>query len=385
MTADHLLIEAARSLAPQIAPRGPEIEALRRLPPDIAAAMGAAGFYRMYIAERIGGLEVSPMVAARVSEELGAADASAAWVAFIGSTTGLALARVSDEGTAEMFARPETLLTGVFASLGVATKVEGGFRVTGQWPWGSGSDNAAWIGGGCSIVEDGQALTNSAGAPRNHMIFFPAEEVTSLDTWHVSGLSGSGSTSFAVRDVFVPERRVSGYQVKAPPERPLFRYPPFAILAQGVSAVALGVARGALDEFARLASQKGRGGASAPMAGRPHVQIEVAKAEARLRSARAWHYEAIEAAWDAAQSGDPLDIGLTRDLRTAVYHATHEATAAVDVVYTLAGGASVFRTSPLQRQFRDIHVATQHFMVSTNILETAGRLYLGLETNTAGF
>ena len=121
------------------------------------------------------------------------------------------------------------------------------------------------------------------------------------------------------------------------------------------------------------------------MAGRPHVQIEVAKAEARLRSARAWHYEAIVAAWDAAQRGGPLDIALTRDLRTAVYHATHEATSAVDVVYTLAGGASVFRTSPLQRQFRDIHVATQHFMVSPNILETAGRLFLGLETNTAGF
>lgn len=381
----NALIDTARSLGRQFALRGEEIEAARRLPADISTAMGDAGFYRMYVTERLGGLEVPPAVAVQVSEALAEGDASCAWVTFIAATTGLALGRMSDAAVGEMLQHPGSLVCGVFAANGVATKVAGGFQVSGVWPWGSGSGNADWVGGGCTIIEDGRPLTTSAGMPRNHMLFFPTAEVVSLDTWHVAGLSGTGSSAFEVKDLFVPEHRAAGYQVKAPPARPLFRYPAFGILAQGIAAVALGLARGSLTAFIDLAVQKGRGGASAPMAERPQVQAEVARAEARLRSARAFLIEAIEAAWAAAQLEGPPDPALTRDLRLAVHHATHESAGVVRDMYTMAGGAAVYRTSPLQRQFRDIHVATQHFMVAPNVLETSGRLLMGLEANTAGF
>jgi alkylation response protein AidB-like acyl-CoA dehydrogenase len=190
MSVEQNLIETARSIASSVAPRGSEIEAARRLPPDVATLMGKAGFYRMFIVERLGGLEVPPAVAAQVYEALAEGDAECAWVAFIGATTGLAVSRLIDEAVAEILARSDALITAVFAATGVATKVEAGFRVNGQWQWGSGSTNADWIGGGCVLLEDGRPLTNSAGLPRNHILFFRAADVISLDTWHVSGLSG---------------------------------------------------------------------------------------------------------------------------------------------------------------------------------------------------
>jgi alkylation response protein AidB-like acyl-CoA dehydrogenase len=253
MNAEQNLIERAQSIASSVAPRGSEIEAARRLPPDVSRLMGEAGFYRMFICERLGGLEVSPASAARVYEALAEGDAACGWVAFIGATTGLAVSRLTDEAVRELLVRPDALISGVFAASGVATKVDGGFRVTGQWQWGSGSPNADWIGGGCVLMEDGKPLTNSAGVPRNHMLFFRAADVISLDTWHVSGLSGTGSTAFEVRDLFVPERHASGYLVKTPPNRPLFRFPGFSPLAQGVGAVGLGVARASIAEFVRIA------------------------------------------------------------------------------------------------------------------------------------
>ena len=204
------------------------------------------------------------------------------------------------------------------------------------------------------------------------MLFFHAADVISLDTWHVSGLSGTGSIAFEVRDLFVPERHASGYLVKAPPDRPLFRFPGFSPLAQGIGAVGIGIARASIAEFVRIAAEKRRAGSSTPLAERPYVQMEVAKAEARLRSARAFFYESINAGWAAAQSGEPVALSHNRDVRLATTHTMQESAAVVDAMYTLAGGTSVYESSPLQRQFRDVHVATQHIMVSPGILETAG-------------
>lgn len=383
MHGDHPLVQQARALAGELAQRSAEIEASRQLPSDIARQLGTAGFYRMFIAERLGGLEVPPAVAAQVYEALAQGDAACGWVAFIGATTGLALARMTDDASRELFAAPETLITGVFAASGNAVKVEGGFRVNGRWQWGSGSPNADWIGGGCMLTEAGTLLTSSSGVPRNHMLFFKPADVHSLDTWHTSGLRGTGSTDFEVRDLFVPERHASGYLVKDVPDRPLFRFPQFALLAHGVAAVAMGIARASIEELIRIAAGKKRYGTSVTLANRAHAQVEVALAEARLRSARAFFYETIDAAWSLALEGKPASLIMRRDLRLSTTHAMQTSTQVVDAMYTLAGGGAVYETSPLQRHLRDVHVATQHIMVSSNTLETIGQLLLGIETNTA--
>ena len=385
MAAETDLIARARRFAADLSQRSAEIEAAGRIPPDISRALGEAGFYRMFLSEACGGPEVSPRTAAEVVEALAQGDAACGWVVFIAVTTTLAFGRLTDEAAREIMARPDSLATGVFAANGRAERAPGGFRVTGRWDWGSGSPNADWIGGGCVLVEDGQPLLNSAGLPRNHMLFFRADQVTSLDTWQVSGLCGTGSTAFEVKDAFVEERHAAGVLRRELPDRPLYRFPPFSPLAQGIGAVALGIARAALDEATRVVGEKRRGGSSAALAERAHTQIEIARAEARLRAARAFFYGAMDAAWATALAGDPPPLSHSRDMRLSVNHAVAESVAVVDAMYTLAGGTSVYAASPLQRHFRDVHVATQHFMVSPNILETAGRLFLGLPTNTAGF
>jgi alkylation response protein AidB-like acyl-CoA dehydrogenase len=382
MTEQHPLVQQAQSMAAEFGARSAEIETGRRLPTDIARQMGAAGFYRLFIAERSGGLEVPPSVAARVFEALAEGEAACGWIAFIGATTGLALARMSDAAVREVLATPETLIAGVFAASGKAVKVDGGFRVTGRWQWGSGSTNADWIGGGCTLIEAGKLLTNSAGVPRNHMLLFRAAEVQSLDTWHTSGLRGTGSTDFAVHDLFVPEARASGYLVKELPDRPLFRFPQFALLAHGVAAVAMGIARASIRELISIAAEKKRYGTSMTLANRQQAQTEVALAEARLRSARAFFYETIDTAWSLALEGASAPIEVRRDMRLATTHAMQASIQVVNSMYTLAGGSAVYDSSPLQRQLRDVHVASQHIMVSSNTLETIGQLLLGVEANT---
>jgi alkylation response protein AidB-like acyl-CoA dehydrogenase len=282
-----------------------------------------------------------------------------------------------------VFASPETMIAGVFAPHGKAERTAGGFVAEGQWQWGSGCENAQWILGGCTLYEGGEPMQTETGAARRHMLLFPARDVELLDTWHVSGLRGTGSTDFRVQGVFVPDERVLGYLEREAPTRPLYRFPNFTLLALGIGAVALGIARASIEELTAVATGKKRFGSSSTIASRAHSHLEVAGAEARLRSARAFYYEALEAAWRAASAGTAIPLELRRDLRLATTNAVNESVKVVDAMYTLAGGVSVYDSSRLQRQFRDIHVATQHIMVAPSTLETVGRLLLGVDADTS--
>ena len=377
------LLANADSLAPEIEARAGEIESARRIPKDLSQKMARAGFYRMFAPEALGGLEVSPADAARVFERLARADASCGWVAFIGATSASMLALLPDDAARTIFATPETMIAGVVRASGRADVVAGGFNVNGRWQWGSGSENADWVFAGCELYEDGRALTTRSGAPRSHLLALPARDIEFLDTWRVAGLRGTGSTDFAVRDLFVPEAHAAGYLVRDNPPRPLYQFPLFPLLALGIGAVALGVARAALDELIALASGKVRSGSSNAIANRPHTQMQVAVAQARLRSARAFFFETIDAAWQTAVAGKPATLDQRRDMRLAITQGVQASVEVVDAMYTLAGGTSVYETSRLQRQFRDVHVITQHVMVAPSTLETVGRLYLGVETNTS--
>jgi alkylation response protein AidB-like acyl-CoA dehydrogenase len=375
-------ITAAERLAPTFAQRAAEIEHARRIPAEISDAMAAAGFYRLFVPEEYGGYEVSPAEASRVFETLARADASCGWVAFIGATSGSVLARLPAEVAAELYRDPRTLIAGVFAPSGRAELVDGGFRVNGRWQWGSGTQNAQWVLGGCTFSRDGDLLRSSSGVPRNHMLLFASDQVYFHDTWHVSGLRGSGSLDFEVRDAFVPETHAVGYLIQENLPRPLYQFPQFALLALGIGAVALGIARGAIEDLIELAGTKVRAGGTASLASRVHAQLDVASAEATLRSARAFYYEAIETAWTHAVRGTPITVDQRRDIRLATTHAVQASVRVVDAMYTLAGGSSVYESSTLQRRFRDVHVATQHIMVAPTTFETVGRLLLGVETNT---
>jgi alkylation response protein AidB-like acyl-CoA dehydrogenase len=169
--------------------------------------------------------------------------------------------------------------------------------------------------------------------------------------------------------------------VDGPLERPLYAFPQFGLLAMGIAAVALGLARAAIDALVEIAGGKTPQGSARPLAARPAAQSDVSRAEALLRSSRAFYYEAIEQAWEGACARGRIEADQRRDVRLATTHATRACAEAVDLMYDLGGGTSVYQRSPLQRVFRDVHVATQHMMVSPATLELTGRLLLGVETD----
>jgi len=373
---------AATAFAPELRERAEEVEAERKLPSDISKRFAEAGLYRMCVPEKYGGLEQAPAITMETIEVLARADAAPAWVTFIGATSGTLLALLPEATSREIMATPETMLAGVFAPRGKAVVVDGGFKVEGQWQWGSGTQNADWILAGCQVIRDGEVELLRNGTPRSRMMIVPASDVEFIDTWHVSGLSGTGSTDFALRDVFVPTERAAGLGIDGPLERPLYLFPQFGLLAMGIAAVAMGLARAAIDELVDIAGGKKPSGSARPLAARPAAQTDVAQAEASLRSARAFYYDAIGTAWEEALQG-ALSTDSRRDIRLATTHAVRASASAVDRMYHLAGGTSVYRTSPLQRIFRDVHVATQHMMVGPSTYELTGRLYLGLETDVA--
>lgn len=374
---------AARAFGAELRERASEIERARKLPRDLSDRFAQAGFYRLYVPEAYGGLETPPAEAMEAVEILAQADGAAGWCVFIGATSGSVLASLSEAAAREIFATPATLLSGVFAPRGTAVTEDGGFRVNGQWPWGSGTQNADWVLAGCQVIRDGKPELLRNGTPRSRILVVPAREVEFLDTWHVTGLSGTGSTDFAIRDAFVPESRAVGFGVDRPLARPLYLFPQFGLLAMGIAAVALGLGRAAIDELVSIAGAKTPEASTRALAARSNVQLEVALAEAELRSARAWYYETIAAAWEAATRLGRIEVDHRRDIRLATTHATRASASAVDRMYSLAGGTSVYQRSPLQRIFRDVHVATQHMMVAPPILELTGRLFLGLEADAA--
>jgi len=256
------------------------------------------------------------------------------------------------------------------------------FIVSGRWAWASGSANCQWLIGGALIFDDGVLRTLPGGAPDHRMMLMPRGEVELIDTWDSVGMRGTGSGDMAARSVRVPRGRSVSFITDSPVESgSLYAFPPFGLLALGIAAVASGNARAALDDFKALATAKKGAGSSRTLASRGTVQADFARAEAALESARALVTVTVAEAWQRATAGAPLDTGVRARLRLAATHLTRTAAEVARTAYDLAGGTSVYSLSPLQRRFRDAHVATQHMMVAPPTYELAGRVLLGLPTD----
>jgi indole-3-acetate monooxygenase len=371
-------LEAAADLAPEI--RSREFESVRRLPADLAHTLAQAGVFRMAIAKTYGGMERRPADLVRVIEEVSRADGSVGWCVMIGSSTAALSGYLPPATAREIYGSDPLVITGgAVAPTGKAVRTEGGYRVNGRWKWGSATQNCTWITGGALIFEGDKPRIGASGDPEFQLMIFPAREVEILDTWDSSGLRGTGSHDFQVKDVFVPNERAFAIGATRPVVKtPLYRFPFFGLLAVGVSAVSLGIARHAIDEFAILAGGKVPTWERKTLAHSARIQEGVAEAEATLRSSRAFLFEAIEAAWDAASTGSSPSLQMRRDLRLAAANVAWQCVKVVDAMYSMGGGSVVHSSHPIQRCFRDVHVVTQHQMVNRNVFETTGRLFLGM-------
>ena len=268
------LLDDARSLGPVLRSYSDEAESLRRLPSEVVRLLAEGGFFKLGLPERYGGAELDPVTFVEVIDELGRHDAAAAWCSMIASTTAPMAAYLPEADADEIYGGdPLTVTGGALAPSGVGRSTEGGFVVSGRWQWGSGTQHCQWICAGTIIDENDFRL-----------VFFPAAEVDILDTWHSSGLRGTGSTDFTVTDLFAPEGRAVPIGSGQPPrlDRPLYRFPLFSLLSIAVASVCLGIARRAIDEIVELAEAKTPAFASRRLAKSTMAQVDVAKAEAAL-------------------------------------------------------------------------------------------------------
>src|SRR5213594_191486 len=201
-------LETAVALAPRIRAAAAETERQRRLSPELVRALAAGGVFRMCVPRALGGGEVDPATMIETVETLAAADGAAGWSAMIGATSGVASAYLAEEAAQEIYGSdPEVVSGGAFAPLGKATVVDGGYRVSGRWPFASGCEHCAWLMGGSVVLDGGQPRLLPSGMPDNRLMLFPAAAVRIIDTWDVAGLRGTGSHDIAVEDQFVPAAR----------------------------------------------------------------------------------------------------------------------------------------------------------------------------------
>ncbi len=371
------------TLGHEAAARAAEIDAARQLPADLSAKMAASGLNRAWAPSDVGAPELSVAEVVDVLERLAYHEASTAWNAMISITTSLLSGRTPSPWLEEIFGDPLSTTCGVAQPAGVARLVDGGITVTGTWPWGSGSANATFIGGGSMLVDDDGAPMRMPGF-RTPFVFFAADQVEILDTWHVSGLKGTGSNDYAVTDAFVPRDRWAEATGELLIDKPLYRFPFFGALALGVCAVTLGIARRAVDDLAALALVKKPVRSSKTLAENPLIQTSVAEADGLRRAARALVDVAVSDVWSDAERGEVSDHARV-GLRLAATNAAQQSAKVVAACYDAGGGAAIYETSNLQRLFRDVHVATHHGMVAPRSYETIGRIMLDQPVRLIGF
>jgi alkylation response protein AidB-like acyl-CoA dehydrogenase len=350
-----------------------EGEEQRRLPAPTLDALVSAGLMRMCVPAAYGGPEADPLTVLEAIEAVAHADGAAGWCSMIASTTSSLAVFVAPDVAAELYADPAVVTGGVFAPNGTGHVDGDAVIVTGRWQWGSGTQHCRWIVGGV-MCDDGTF----------RICWFDAADVTFHDTWYASGLRGTGSLDFSVDGAVVPLARTFLPFAATPTiDAPIGRFPNFTLLASGVAATALGIGRRALDELTAMAAEKRPQFSSRTLAQSPYTQIELARAEAGLRAARAFLHDEVARAWDRVLAGDRVRIEDRVAVRLAGAHAAQQAAAAADVAYTLAGGTSVYSSHVLQRCLRDAHVPTQHIQAAPKLFETLGRALLGQEIDAS--
>jgi alkylation response protein AidB-like acyl-CoA dehydrogenase len=381
MSREHPLLETTRALAPTIAACADRVDSERRLPAPLSDALHEAGMFRMLLPRSLGGAEAPPAVFVQVMEQIAKVDASTAWV--LGQTAGCSMiaAYLSPAIAKEIFEPPRGVLAWGSGPQGRAVSVDGGFRLTGSWSYASGLHEATWLGAHTFVVEaDGTPRRHADGSPVIRTLLFPFERATVSDVWDVMGLRGTGSDTYTVDDLFVPnaysaarddaaERRETG---------PLYCFSSGNLYASGFAAVSLGLARALLDAYVGLAAEKTAHRAKKPLRESPVVQTQVAVADARLRAARTHLLATLGEIDAAARHAGEVTLEQRVRIRQAASYASREGREVGTLVFHAAGAAAIFTSGPWERRLRDLHTVSQQLQGRDDHFEAVGRFLLGL-------
>ena len=372
--------ERVRTLAPIIAQWRDAGEQERHMPRPLFEALCHAGVFRISAPKAVGGAEGDEETVLQAIEDLSRQDGSVGWNVMIASNTAIAASYLPAAALREVYrSGPSTVIAGALLPKGAAIPVSGGFRLTGRWPFASGCHQANWIAGASAVMAQGTPRLRPDGRPDVRTFFVPAGACEILDTWHTAGLRGTGSHDWQVTDVFVPEEQSFPILYDGPSEPGCLSIRDFAAYAgPRAAAVALGIARDAIDAFTALARIKTPALATSTLATQHTTHERVGRAEALLRSGRAFLYETVRALPYSPTWCEALSDDLRASSRPASAHAAQSAAEAVDLMFNAAGTTATYTSSRLERCFRDVHVATQHAAVAPSNIEMVGQYVLGL-------
>lgn len=353
-----------------------EGDRLRHLPPALAEAFRRHDVYRLILPRDLGGGDVDPLDYLDLVEKVARVDGSTAWNLAIGAGSGLYVGYLPVERSRPMVADVSSCIAGAYAPLGHGVVVEGGYRVSGHWGWASGAAQARWMVFGFRVAAPGGT---DEKPPEIRQALAPREAFRVLDTWHVNGLRGTGSTEYEVDDLFVPSDMTFRVFLDKPKHpAPVFRLPG-AFFGSAVASVALGIGHGATESLKQLAMVKGGSAGGNPLRQQAYAHYAVAKAEALVESAKLYLDDAIAAIWCAILAGREIDPAQRKRARRACVQAAEASAEAVDLCCRAAGGHALFESQPFERALRDVRAAIAQITLQRAAMEDAGRTSFGLE------
>ncbi|NUR13456.1 MAG: acyl-CoA dehydrogenase [Bradyrhizobium sp.] len=372
------LVGRARAIAPLIAGEADEIERTRRLTPAVVDALIENGLYRALLPQSLGGAEAPIEMFMQMLEEIAKADASTAWCLGQCSVCAMIAASLDHDTAQEIFNTPPGILAwGAIAH--EARAIEGGYRVTARWDFASGSRQASWLGAHVRIIGAHGAPRRSAdGSPEVRTILFPAASATLHDVWQAIGLAGTGTDSYEVNDLFIPERFTAFRDAPSALRESgaLYSIGTGAAFSLGFAAVSLGVARATLDAAIALARAKHPSLAASAMRDNQAVQGLIGRTEGDLRAARAYLYSTAHAMWHDLCATGEFSAAHRSAVRLAATWTIHQSERVVDTAYHMAGATAVFRSQPFERRFRDMHAIAQQIQARDTHYEDVGKAIL---------
>jgi indole-3-acetate monooxygenase len=378
------LVERARALQPLIAGEADEIERTRRLTPAVTSALIENGLYRALLPQSLGGAEAPLESFMQMQEEIAKADASTAWCLGQCAVCAMTAAYLDHDTAEEIFNTPP----GILAWGAIAHEVKvvpGGYMANARWDFASGSRQASWLGAHVKVVEaDGTPRKKKDGSPEIRTILFPITSATMYDVWDVIGLKGTGTDSYSVDNLFIPDKFAA---LRDDPgalreKGPLYKLSTNMVFSMGFAATSLGVARATLDAAVDLSRTKLPQGLSA-MRENNAVQGLIGRTEASLRAARAYLYATGAEVWRDLEGGGPITEAHRIALRIAATWTIHQSASVVDTAYHMAGATAVFAANPFERRFRDMHAIAQQIQARDTHYEDAGRAILASNLKTA--
>ena len=381
------LLERAADLAPKLRARAAEAETLRRLPEESIRDLRAAGLFRTLLPKRLGGHQASLHDFIDVVAEVAKGCGSTAWVLGVVNAHHWLLGLFSKQAQDEVFGpKPDAIISAVIGPRGKAKRVDGGYVVSGFWPFCSGSPAADWLMLGGEVLDaDGSVLDEGD-------FLLPASAVEIKNDWDVTGLRGSGSNSVVGKDVFVPAHRFLSLVQAIAGKNPgsgvhagrLYDSAVVPVLALGIVPAALGIAEGALDSFKeRLPGKVVSYTMKEVQLQMPTTHMQVATAASKIDVARLLMHRTAEDITRAADSGVTMTLEARARCRMDCAHSVRLCLEATEILFLASGGSGLAVGSPIQRASRDLHAINLHGLLclETNT-EMYGRVLLGLPQNT---